>query len=107
MNLNDFILFMQKNWGWLLSFVTVVGGGIVYVIVRLHAMELGVQALLRDRMISNWYTYSAHGSAPMYVRQSFENLWIQYEKLGKNGVMEDLHKKFMALPIDNEKGAVK
>jgi hypothetical protein len=34
------------------------------------------------------------------VRQSFENCWESYEKLGKNGVMQDIHQKFMRLEIN-------
>lgn len=102
----DFVTFMQKNWAWLLSFATVLLGGITYVYVRMRALERGVQALLRAQMINDYNHYSERGSAPIYARQSFENLWTQYEKLGKNGVMEDLHHKFLALPVE-KKGETK
>lgn len=95
----DFMVFMQDNWGWILSFLTVVVGGCAYIYVRIRALERGVQALLRAQMISDYNHYSEKGKAPIYARQSFENLWEQYEKLGKNGVMEDIHRKFLELPI--------
>ena len=97
-----FMTFMRQNWQWLLSFGTVVLGGGTYIFCRIRALERGVKALLRAQMISDWNHYSDKGKAPMYARQSFENLWTQYEKLGKNGVMEDLYRKFLALPIDNQ-----
>ena len=95
----DFLTFMQKNWPWMLSFATVLVGGIAYIYARIRALERGVQALLRAQMISDYNHYSEKGGAPIYARQSFENLWEQYEKLGKNGVMKDIHDKFLALPI--------
>lgn len=62
-----------------------------------HALELGVQALLRDRMIEQYEKYKNTG-CPVYVKDNFENMWKQYEALGANGVMSDIHNKFMNLP---------
>lgn len=71
---------------------------------RTDALALGVQALLRAQMIADYTQYSEKGYAPIYARENFENVWTQYENLGANGVMEDIHKKFLALPTQ-EKGA--
>lgn len=68
-----------------------------------EAIELGVQALLRDRMIDNYSRYSEQGYAPIYVRESFENCYQQYHALGGNGVMTDIHDKFKALPTNPPK----
>lgn len=96
--LNNFFLFMQKNWGWIVSFVGVIGGLVVYVYTRLKAVQMGVQAMLRAQMITYYDCYEEKGFAPIYARDSFENCWEIYEKLGKNGVMQDLRNKFLALP---------
>ena len=100
--MEKFISFMQANWGWLLSFLTVVGGMAVYVITRMSALEKGVQALLRAQMIQYYNHYRAKGFAPLYARESFENLWVQYEKLGKNGVMQDIRAKFLSLKTHDD-----
>ena len=63
------------------------------------AIEKGVQALLRAEMVAAYNRYSDKGFAPIYARENFENIWIQYHALGANGVMDDLHSKFMALPM--------
>ena len=97
-----FINFMQDNWGWILSFITVVGGMITYVYVHIRALQRGVQALLRAQMITYYNHYHAKGYAPLYARESFENCWVQYEKLGKNGVMKDIRTKFLALPTHDD-----
>lgn len=69
-------------------------------ISKSEAMELGIQALLRERMIDNYNKYSDLGYAPIYVRESFENCYQQYHALGGNGVMTDIHDKFKALPTN-------
>ena len=89
---------MRLNWGWVLSFVTVFGGLLLYVIRRIMALEKGVQALLRAQMINDWNHYSEKGHAPLYAKENFENCWKQYEALGKNGVMSGVHHDFMCLP---------
>ncbi len=65
---------------------------------KTDALALGVQALLRAQMIADYNRYSEKGWAPIYARQNFENCWVQYEALGVNGVINDIHKKFLDLP---------
>lgn len=66
------------------------------------AQQLGIQALLRAQMISEYNHWSDKGFAPIWARQNFENLWVQYEALGENGVMNDIHQKFLALPTKDK-----
>lgn len=63
-----------------------------------NAIKLGLQALLRAQMISEYNKWSELGYAPLYARQNFENCWEQYHSLGANGVMNNIHGKFLALP---------
>jgi hypothetical protein len=100
--MGQFADFMRANWGWIVSFVTVIGGVVVYVYTRLKALQMGVQALLRAQMIQYYNHYMDKGFAPLYARESFENCWVQYEKLGKNGVMADIRAKFLALPTHDD-----
>lgn len=65
-----------------------------------EAVKLGLQALLRSQMISDYNNYSEKGFAPVYARDNFENCWKQYHSLGANGVMDDLHEKFLDLPTE-------
>lgn len=80
-----------------------------YIYSRLKANEkkteavcLGVQALLRDRLIEKYDEYTDKEYAPIYARENFENMWRQYHNLGVNGVMDSLHDKFMELPTEKE-----
>ena len=65
---------------------------------RNKALELGVQALLRAEMVEQYEKYKEREHCPIYAKENFENMWIQYESLGANGVMTEIHNKFMALP---------
>ena len=66
------------------------------------ALELGVQALLRDRLIHQYEKYKSRGYAPIYAKENFENLYEQYHKLGANGVMDSIHEEFRNLPARGE-----
>lgn len=66
------------------------------------AVKLGIQALLRAQMISEWNRWSDKGYAPIYARENFENCYKQYEALGANGVINDLHDKFLDLPLEKK-----
>lgn len=69
---------------------------------RQKAVELGVQALLRDRMLHNYNKYMEQGYAPIFAKENFENMYQQYHGLGGNGVMTQLHTAFMELPTEKE-----
>ena len=96
----------------ILSFL--LGSGVVVGIVRYllsrirsndlktEAVQKGVQALLRDRLYDKYEYYNELGYAPIRARENFENMWTQYHNLGKNGVMDDIHIKFMQLPTEKK-----
>lgn len=65
---------------------------------KTEAVCKGVQALLRDRLIQSYNHFSDKGYAPIYAKENFENMWLQYHNLGQNGVMDGIHDNFMTLP---------
>lgn len=67
---------------------------------KTEAVRAGVQALLRDRLISEYNSRLDKGFAPIYAKDNFENMWTQYHNLGKNGVMDSIHESYMALPTE-------
>ena len=69
---------------------------------KTESVQLGVQALLRDRLYSTYMKYAEKGYAPIYARENFENMYQQYHILGANGVMDDVYHKFMDLPLESE-----
>ena len=70
---------------------------------EIKALKMGVQALLRANMISEYNKWSERGYMPIDVKDSFENVWKQYHAMGKNGVMDDIHNKAVALPTSKPK----
>lgn len=94
-----------SNWISLLFGSGVLVSAGTYFLGRLKATDkkteavcLGVQALLRDRLIAEYNKYSEKGFAPIYAKENFDNMWTQYHNLGVNGVMDEIHEKFLALP---------
>ena len=66
------------------------------------AVKLGLQAILRDRLIQLYRTCNKLKYANITDRENFQNMYNQYHILGTNGVMDDIHRKFMALPLESE-----
>jgi len=76
---------------------------IKFLLVQIRGVRLGVKALLRAQMINDYNKWMERGYAPIYARQNFENCWAQYHALkGPNGVMDDLHQKFLSLPTEQK-----
>ena len=69
---------------------------------KTESVQLGIQALLRDRLYHTYMKYSEKGYAPIFARENFENMYNQYHTLGANGVMDDIYRKFMDLPLEKE-----
>ena len=64
-----------------------------------EVLKRGVQALLRHNLYElydDWFTKK--GYAPLDVKNDFEFIYMGYHNLGKNGVMDGLHERFMQLP---------
>ena len=93
----------------LIGFPTMFVGGVSYIRTKMQklrdenkALRLGVQALLRGQMISEYNKWSERGYAPIWAKENFENVWNNYHNLGANGVMDDIHEKFIDLPTNPE-----
>lgn len=66
-----------------------------------EAVEAGMQALLRDRMIQayNHYCFDK-GYCPIYAKESFINVYNAYHNLGVNGVMDAIKDRVIDLPTE-------
>lgn len=74
-------------------------GLIVTTWIQTRAVKRGVQALLRDRLLQGYKYYRAQGWADEDDRTNLENVYVQYHSLGANGVMDNLRKRFLDLPL--------
>lgn len=62
------------------------------------ATMLGVQALLRDRLLQAFDFYLARGWIEANERDNVDNMYTQYESLGENNVISDIYNQVRALP---------
>lgn len=94
------------QWLCLLSVPALLLAGLKHLLNQIKGVRMGVKALLRANMISEYETWHERGFAPIYAKQNFENLWVQYHAIkGPNGVMDELHTKFLELPTErHERG---
>jgi hypothetical protein len=67
-------------------------------IKQMRAVKLGLQAILRDRLLQAYHYYKEQGHASYDEKQNVVNLYTQYEALGPNGIMQRKHEAFLALP---------
>ena len=96
------ILSLLFGSGLLITILTAVWNKIKVNEKKTESVQLGVQALLRDRLYSTYLKYAEKGYAPIYARENFENMYKQYHTLGANGVMDGIYNKFMDLPLEKE-----
>lgn len=87
---------------WLEMVFGFIIAGLGVTVKTVKCYRKGLQALLRSQMINDYNHYKEKEFAPIYARENFENMWEQYHNLGANGVMDDIHEKFMSLPTTKE-----
>lgn len=66
------------------------------------AIKLGIQALLRDRIIQAYNHYMDKGFCPIYARDNILKLYEQYHNLGGNGTVTGLMDSLMELPTEKK-----
>lgn len=68
-----------------------------------EALRLGMQALLRDRLIQSYKHSEQKGYIDIDDRENWNNMYNQYHNLGANGVMDNIRQKLLALPTSPNK----
>lgn len=63
-----------------------------------ESIKLGVQALLRDRIIEKYDKAIEDGYCPIHIRESLMEMAKQYHNLDGNGVVNTLMDKVQYLP---------
>ena len=63
-----------------------------------QALDDGMRALLRDRIISACDHYFEKGFAPVYARENITSMYDAYHSLGGDGIVTDMVKQAMELP---------
>ena len=66
------------------------------------AVRMGMQAVLRDTIVSNYNKYKDKGYMPIYARESMKKVYEAYTDLGGNDVAHDLYEKMRKWDTDPE-----
>ena len=69
-----------------------------------QSIKIGVQAILRDRLIQSYNFHLEIGCCSIHDRDNIVNMYAQYHKLGANGVMDGLVDEILALPVKTNIG---
>lgn len=65
-----------------------------------EAIEEGVVAILRDRLIASYNHYIEKGYCPIYAMENIMEMYTQYHALGGNGTVTGLVEKMKELPTE-------
>ena len=109
--MNELIATIGKWWlTWLLGLI---GGGILagFRVLykrqkdaekRQEALENGMQAILRDRILTSYYHYHDKGSITLHGMENVEAMYKSYHDLGGNGTMTHLVEVMREMEIIDE-----
>lgn len=67
------------------------------------AIKLGIQALLKDRIIQSYNHYMEKGYCPINALENINTLYKQYHALGGNETVTDLVERLKDLPTEKRK----
>lgn len=71
-----------------------------------EALQDGMQALLRDRIIQAYNHYHDKGYCPIYGKENIKRMYDAYHVLGGNDVATQLKDKLLAMPEEPEESEV-
>ena len=74
------------------------GIGVRYLYKQSKAIKMGLQAMLRDRIIQAYNHYTEKEYCPIYGMENVEALYKQYHALGGNGTVTELIERMKELP---------
>ena len=96
--------FIVKYWAELLF--SGFASAMMYCIKSLHlqykSLKLGVQAMLRDRIITSYYHYKARNSITLHGLENINRMYEQYKNLGGNGTVTILVDFLRTLEVVDE-----
>lgn len=69
---------------------------------RQAALEKGMQAILRDRILTSYYHYHEKGKITLHGLENVEAMYASYHGLGGNGTMTQLVKVLRELEVVDE-----
>lgn len=101
----DWILqyWLEALFSVVITTLTVICKKLFSRVKKQDAIGLGVQALLRDRIIHTYNHYTEKGYCPIYALENIEEMYQQYHALGGNGTITELCSRLKELPSEPSK----
>lgn len=105
--MDEIISFLAANW--LKWFFTVVLAVLSWVLKTMQnqlaeerkkneAIAEGVQALLRESIVTSYNKHQDKGFCPIYAKESMKKVYSAYHNLGGNDVATELYNKLLKMP---------
>ena len=102
---------LRSYWSIISTIITVVAvPAVVYLYkkykqadARQKAVELGVQALLRDRIVQSYYHYEERGWITLHGLENVNAMYKEYHALGGNGTVTALVNTIHELEVRDDK----
>lgn len=69
---------------------------------RQTALENGMQAILRDHILTSYYKYHDRGNITLHGLQNVESMYKSYHDLGGNGTMTHLVETMREMDVVDE-----
>ena len=85
---------------WLEILLTTITSGFIYVVKEHIGLKNGVKALLRNEIVRIYETYSKLGYCPSYMKENANEIYINYHKLEKNGMITSMLEEINKLPVE-------
>lgn len=73
--------------------------------VQFRALKMGMQAMMRDRIVQAYYHYIERGWITLHGLENVEKLYTEYHKLGGNGTVTKLVEDLRELPVKEKENA--
>ena len=114
--MKDFFEFALRYWAQALFGALVAGlGALTRWLVRRFrendrrqdAMEKGIQAMLRDRIVQSYYHYSELGYITLHGLEAMDKMYVEYHNLGGNGTVTKLWQELHELEVREQDCACK
>lgn len=67
-----------------------------------EAIAEGVQALLRESIVTSYNKHLDRGFCPIYAKESIKKVYKAYHNLGGNDVATSLYKKVLEMPEESK-----
>lgn len=102
---------LRSYWSIISTIITVVAVPAIGYLYKKHkqadarqkAVELGVQALLRDRIVQSYYHYEERGWMTLHGLENINALYKEYHALGGNGTVTSLVNSIRELDVRDDK----